>query len=399
MTIQDGCLAEAADVLGALKSIYTFTTVTHHQQAIEDWTNQNYNTWGVNCNTYCLVYGKSDASQSRGTVQWEYRMNDCLTNFSSNFPVVGQVSGPQCGYCSDLCGLCAAPTNDTNYNYFGYWCVCTAGTAEFGVGRNGGARSGFDFRCVDCNGVISGCCNCTRAYADCYRLCFSICMLRCASACTRGWQICFGFGATNFINCSASSTACTSFYLPPTLYELKKVPNTLNCYCFFINSAFQCCIPGMGCTPTTGNCSAWYLCMGADTCSGTACGRFYITCIETCYVCPGVGSVTCPFTFPEAYNYVLLTPSLGWAKCTCQCCAYSCSGGTDNFAADLLCSDYTFLCSISPNTLTKLTNPITTYRLRLYNCCICSNSGSACIDACCAAWLGGWALSGVCING
>jgi hypothetical protein len=413
MAICNGCLADATDVMNAYKNTFKLFAITTNQQAIENWTNQNYSTEQANCNTYCLIFGLSKMSNQRGTVSMLCEQGYCFTNFSSNFPATGCVNiteGYNCTYgvyTLDRCGLCARPTADNNMNYWGYWCVCTAGTATLWAARFGGQRSGFDMTCSACapDGTItSGCypgppCCCyqeTRRWADCYRLCWEGCALRCASACNRGWNFCMGFGSNTFYNCTCSSTACTTLSIPPTLYELKRIPNTLNCYCFYKDGVFQCCIPGYG-TNIAGVCSTWWACIGADSCSGTACSYFNIKCIEICYV--NQENITNTFCLPEAYNYLVFTKTQStccYGCIECNKCTYT---GTDVIMADLLCCDTTCICTLTPNQIVKIDSPQTCYRLRLYNNTICCNSSSNPISNVNSAWLGGFALQGICYNG
>ena len=366
MTIQNGCIADACDVMGSLKETFRLVAINSNQQAMYYWGSTQSGGSYLR-NSYCEVYGNNN-SNCAGNVVYACNHGLCLTNYSTCFTgCVGCWSDYNLCDCYCMCGFY---TSVTNCNFRGSINNCCVGTLFIESGHGSTGHADTSYYMID------------RLQADCYRVCISFfnCVTSGGSCCNIVSSITQLFFGTTTIFCRSytctywSGTTCCCD--TPRLYEFVR-NNADGRYCFFCNGSFQCCIDaGAFCFYEGDNRGNGPY----NSCASLRLHEFTVCNTNTIY------QLSCPITFPEPYNYVLLTTTKG----DCSCCCY---GGTDVLCADLLCCDCTFIKNLPFNCVTNVTNGACQYRVRIYNCCVCN-----CVNTCPLCYAS-WALSGVLYNG
>lgn len=251
----------------------------------------------------------------------------CNTNYLDAFTNAGCActTSPSC----DLGPL--TYTSHTTLNSY-----CTDGTTL--TVASCGASCAVANTCLAlCNG---------RAYADCYRFCVGM------SATTDNGNnvsvLRINFGGCCLCYCSANAPS-----IAMTLYELRKISGTDSCYCYLKAGSLICCFS----PPTNGG-----LCFVLDASCKLTCGQI---CFCTCFCATYTTSPkirTCCLTFAETLDYVAvgahITPE------TNSCLRY-----------DVLCSstNAVMCCCLCFNTAYSMsTCAKTTYKIQMYDACICT---------------------------
>jgi hypothetical protein len=363
-TYTDGCVLYACELnndnavdLESDKNIFKLVAINGNELAMSNWKTNN--------TQFSNIYGATFVCGSTVGVDYNGSISGCYnlvtTNYCDTFATAGCVWNG-----SAFCNITPTQYIGTiSLNYGGggssaLTCVCTGNVLC--ICANSAANNSGQ---VSLSGL--------RLYADCYHL------VACVSACAG--NNC-GYSAIKFGNC----TICCSTFLYPAqnaifacaCYDFVKIPGTDNCYCYSKNGVLQCCIGPVIMSTYSYNLTAQGGGGGSACSNSIQCILMHNPLIE-CYTTSLSCVRSCNIVFPTAQNYIILSNSH--------------VAGNGVLCASLLCSDNTCLANIPFNCLTDVSAyNLTTYKISLYNCCVCANCVTTPLCLC------SYALQGVSIN-
>lgn len=193
-----------------------------------------------------------------------------------------------------------------------------------------------------------------RKYADEYEFCFTGTACQCCAG-TASVVLCFGGNIIECATCTPAGVSSGSAGVALANYKFIRVART-NTYCYLKNGVLQCCVTAN----MEGSCLPICIVSSSSSCGMT--GITFCNLFRSIYCSPPY-ILTCPFTTNETYPFFTLTTQENTS-----------TGGLIRY--NLLCADdnSVLCCNLIPNQMVNVESlDKDTYKLELYNCCICNN--------------------------